>query len=188
MEEYERFCASHKYEGGIDRLAVNCRLGHVMSRKKFEGIMVRSLSSLKAGDKTTKRTLDGFLRLNLDVQKQQMESWKERRFPGAQMWSSYDTPAGDPFRKIGNKEETVRNRLGLGHIRRGTPLLTLVHRLPRHIKPFTPTAFDAEGHRYFRPGGRTEPLYGPKGLGMSEVVHEPIPWSSLEEAICPAIR
>lgn len=189
QERFLYFCSQNKYRGGKSPVATdprlrNHRLGHVMRRQRLEYI-IASLPAFTAVDKHARRAVDGVLEWDLAVQRNRLKAVPLT--PMRQMWSFFDPRARNPFKNIGRKQDVLRDRLGMGHVGPGEPLMTFAHRLPGHLQPFVPTTFDAETCECFRPGGCTEPLTGSHGAGMPEVVHEPVTGESLEEAICPAI-
>ena len=105
------------------------------------------------------------------------------------MWSFYDPgDRSDPFSGIGKSAIELHRRLGLGNIDiSNEEMLLFGHILPGTSSAYTPTAFDAETSKFFRPGGRTKPLSGPNSDGMPEVVHDPVTGENLVHPIERAV-
>ena len=164
------FCQSHQGFGPEIRIQENLVLGHIMPRAKLQKRLEIHTQESGFVLGASAATVASLLRKDYQNQKRMI---RFVYFSDFHMWSFFsDRSPADPFHVVSIKSDALRRRLGLGHLGPSEELLYFAHMLRPDQKAKVPTAFDAGLNTYFRPGGRTQPLTGRRGV--SEAVHPPI--------------
>jgi hypothetical protein len=125
-------------------------------------------------------------------------AWESYKLGTHVMWATFDVDGEEPFAKVAWDADHIRAHLGLSKLDIGKPLLLLRYKLPAEKArlPRVTEAYSSDiWKHYFRAAGTKEQKdgYGRSfpwdelaedgGLGLPEVVHEPIHGSSLEDSL-----
>ncbi len=157
-------------------------LGHVFPMSKLEKVWIRH-ARLGLASTMTAIPASSLLTLSARAQKKCL---RPLCFHDYNTFSFYrQRLRTKPFQGVSTKAISLRRRLGLGESPSGESLVWFSHQIGKDgNKVRNPTALDAGWYEFYRPGGRTRPLYGTGGL--PEAVHPPVHGKHLQSAMRPA--
>jgi hypothetical protein len=180
------FCYSNPRCGPERDEARNAVFGHVQTRRKLEEWLREDASGYATGGTghagpivDTLFTLDltQLILLLDDIPITKVVSGDNRT-----VWSVFQPGNSDPFHGVQKSTPELIRRLGLGENQQSEEHVAWSHSLKSGQLARWATAIDAATYKYYRPGGKTEPLQPPQD-GIDEVVHEAVYGRDLENRI-----